>query len=185
MSFTHLHSHTSYSLLDGAGNVKKMIAEAKRLGMDSLAITDHGNMYGVLDFYSQAKKQGIKPIVGIEAYVAPQSRKLHKAVEGESHSYHLVLLAKNEQGFKNLIKLSSSSFLEGFYYRPRIDKEILKQYSEGLIALSACMKGEIPFNLRRDRKKKAIETAEYLLELFGDDFYLEVQDHFHLSVRLR
>jgi len=177
MSFVHLHSHTSYSLLDGAGKVSKMIAEAKRLGMDSLAITDHGNMYGVLDFYSQAVKQGIKPIIGMEAYVAPQSRKLHKAVEGESYAYHLVLLAKNETGFKNLIKLSSSSFLEGFYYRPRIDKEILKEYSEGLIALSACMKGEIPFNLRRDRKKKAIDTAEYLLELFGNDFYLEVQDH--------
>ena len=177
MSFVHLHSHTSYSLLDGAGKVKKMISEAKRLGMESLAITDHGNLYGVLDFYSQAKKQGIKPIVGIEAYVAPQSRKFHKAVEGESHSYHLVLLAKNETGFKNLIKLSSASFLEGFYYRPRIDKELLKQYSEGLIALSACMKGEIPFKLRRERKKQATETAEYLLELFGDDFYLEVQDH--------
>jgi DNA polymerase III subunit alpha len=177
MSFAHLHSHTSYSLLDGAGKISKMIAEAKRLGMESLAITDHGNMYGALEFYSQAKKQGIKPLIGMEAYVAPQSRTLHKAVEGESYSYHLVLLAKNELGFKNLIKLSSASFLEGFYYRPRIDKEILKQYSEGLIALSACMKGEIPFNLRRDRKKKAIETTEYLLELFGDDFYLEVQDH--------
>jgi len=177
MSFVHLHSHTSYSLLDGAGKVSKMITEAKRLGMDSLAITDHGNMYGVLDFYSQAVQQGIKPIIGMEAYVSPQSRKIQKAIEGESHSYHLVLLAKNETGFKNLIKLSSSAFLEGFYYRPRIDKEILKQYSEGLVALSACMKGEIPFNLRRDRKAKAIETAEYLLELFGDDFYLEVQDH--------
>lgn len=177
MSFVHLHSHTSYSLLDGAGKVSKMIAEAKRMGMNSLAITDHGNMYGVLDFYSQAVKQEIKPIIGMEAYVAPQSRKTHKAIEGESHSYHLVLLAKNEQGFKNLIKLSSASFLEGFYYRPRIDKEILKQYSDGLIALSACMKGEIAFNLRRERKKRAIETAEYLLELFGDDFYLEIQDH--------
>lgn len=177
MSFTHLHSHTSYSLLDGAGKVNKMITEAKRLGMDSLAITDHGNLYGVLDFYTQAKKQGIKPIIGMEAYVAPQSRKIQKAIEGESYSYHLVLLAKNEQGFKNLIKLSSASFLEGFYYRPRIDKEILKEYSEGLIALSACMKGEIPFKLRRDRKKQATETAEYLLELFGEDFYLEIQDH--------
>lgn len=177
MSFVHLHSHTGYSLLDGAGNIKAMIKEAERLNMNALAITDHGNLFGVLEFYSEAVKKGIKPIIGCEAYVAPQSRKFHKAVEGESHSYHLVLLAKNETGFKNLIKLTSASYLEGFYYKPRIDKELLRQYSEGLIALSACMKGEIAHKLRRDRKIPATETAEYLLEVFGNDFYFEIQDH--------
>ncbi len=177
MSFVHLHSHTNYSLLDGAGKIKQMVAEAKRLNMDALAITDHGNMFGVLEFYSEAVKQKIKPIIGCEVYVAPQSRKLLKAVEGESHSYHLVLLAKNETGFKNLIKLTSAAFLEGFYYRPRIDKDLLREYSDGLIALSACLKGEIPNKLHRDRKTAAIEVAEYLLELFGDDFYFEIQDH--------
>jgi len=177
MSFVHLHTHTGYSLLDGAGRIKNMVEEAKKLNMDALAITDHGNLYGVLEFYKTAKNEKIKPIIGMEAYIAPQSRTIHRAIPGESHSYHLVLLAKNEKGFKNLIKLSSLAFLEGFYYRPRIDRESLKQYSEGLIALSACMKGEIPFNLRRDRKAKAIETTEFMLELFGEDFYLEIQDH--------
>jgi DNA polymerase-3 subunit alpha len=177
MSFVHLHSHTSYSLLDGAGRIEKMVAEAKRLGMDALAITDHGNMFGTLDFYTQAKKQGIKPIIGCEAYVAPAARTLHRSVENESYSYHLVLLAKNETGFRNLIKLTSASYLEGFYYRPRIDKELLQQYSEGLVVLSACMKGEIAYKLRRGRKDEAIKTAEFLLETFGDDFYFEIQDH--------
>jgi DNA polymerase-3 subunit alpha len=177
MSFVHLHSHTNYSLLDGAGKIHEMIRETKRLGMESLAITDHGNMFGTLEFYTLAKKNGIKPIIGCEAYIAPRERTLHKAVEGEPHSYHLVLLAKNETGYKNLIKLTSYSYLQGFYYRPRIDRELLKQYSEGLIVLSACMKGEIAYKLRRGRKESAIETAEFYMELFGDDFYLEIQDH--------
>ncbi len=177
MSFVHLHSHTSYSLLDGAGKIHKMIAETKRLGMDSLAITDHGNMFGTLEFYTQAKKNGIKPIIGCEAYIAPRERTLQKPVEGESHSYHVVLLAKNETGYRNLIKLTSYSYLQGFYYRPRIDRELLKEYSEGLIVLSACLKGEIPYKLRRGRKEAAIEAAEYYLDVFGDDFYFEMQDH--------
>jgi len=177
MSFAHLHSHTNYSLLDGAGKIHKMIAETKRLGMDSLAITDHGNMFGSLEFYTQAKKNGIKPIIGCEAYIAPRERTLHKAVEGESYSYHLVLLAKNETGYKNLIKLTSYSYLQGFYYRPRIDRELLKEYSEGLVVLSACLKGEISYKLRRGRREAAIDAAEYYLDVFGDDFYLEMQDH--------
>ncbi len=177
MSFVHLHSHTNYSLLDGAGKIHEMVKEAKRQGMDSLAITDHGNMFGSLEFYTQAKKNGIKPIIGCEAYIAPRERTLHKPVEGESHSYHLVLLAKNETGYKNLIKLSSYAYLQGFYYRPRIDKELLKEYSEGLIVLTACMKGEIAYKLRRGRKQSAIEAAEYYLDLFGDDFYFEIQNH--------
>ncbi len=177
MSFVHLHSHTNYSLLDGAGKIHEMVKEAKRQGMDSLAITDHGNMFGSLEFYTQAKKNGIKPIIGCEAYIAPRERTLHKPVEGESHSYHLVLLAKNETGYKNLIKLSSYSYLQGFYYRPRIDRELLKEYSEGLIVLTACMKGEVAYKLRRGLKQSAIEAAEYYLDLFGDDFYFEIQDH--------
>ncbi len=177
MSFVHLHSHTNYSLLDGAGKIHEMIRETQRLGMDSLAITDHGNMFGSLEFYTQAKKNNIKPIIGCEAYIAPRERTLHKPVEGESHSYHLVLLAKNEIGYRNLIKLTSYSYLQGFYYRPRIDRELLNQYSEGLIALSACMKGEIPYKLRRGMKQAAIELTEYYLNLFGEDFYLEMQDH--------
>jgi len=177
MSFVHLHSHTNYSLLDGAGKIHEMIKETKRLGMNSLAITDHGNMFGTLEFYTQAKKNDIKPIIGCEAYIAPRERTLHKAVEGEAHSYHLVLLAKNQTGYKNLIKLTSYSYLQGFYYRPRIDRELLKEYSEGLIVLSACMKGEISYKLRQGRKEAAVDAVEYYQSLFGDDFYLEIQDH--------
>jgi len=177
MSFVHLHTHTHYSLLDGAAKIKALVKEAKRLGMDSLAITDHGNMYGTLEFYTTARKNDIKPIIGCEAYIAPGDRRVHRAVEGESHSYHVVLLAKNETGYKNLIKLTSYSYLQGFYYRPRIDRELLKQHSEGLIVLSACMKGEIANKLRQGRKQAAIEAAEFYLETFGDDFYFEIQDH--------
>ena len=177
MSFVHLHAHTHYSLLDGAAKIKALVKETKRLGMDSLAITDHGNMYGTLEFYTTARKNDIKPIIGCEAYIAPGDRRVHRGIEGESHSYHLVLLAKNETGYKNLIKLTSHSFLEGFYYRPRIDRELLKKYSEGLVVLSACMKGEIAHKLRQGRKEAAIQSAEFYLETFGDDFYIEIQDH--------
>jgi DNA polymerase-3 subunit alpha len=177
MSFVHLHTHTNYSLLDGLSNIKKLIAETKRMGMKSLAITDHGNMFGVLEFYAEAKKQNIKPIIGCEVYVAPKERQLNKPVDGESPSYHLVLLAKNNQGYKNLIKLTSYAYLEGFYYRPRIDRELLSNYSEGLIALSACMKGEVAYKLRTGRRESAIEVAEFYLKLFGDDYYFEIQDH--------
>jgi DNA polymerase-3 subunit alpha len=177
MSFVHLHTHTGYSLLDGVGRIKAMVSETKRLGMDSLAITDHGNMFGALEFYTVAKKVGIKPIIGCEAYVAPNDRFYKNQIDDESYAYHLVLLAKNETGYKNLIKLTSYSYLEGFYYRPRIDKELLRTYSEGLIVLSACMKGEIAYKLRRGRREDAINTAEFFLDLFGDDFYFEIQDH--------
>lgn len=177
MSFVHLHSHTNYSLLDGAGKINEMIKETKRLGMNSLAITDHGNMFGTLEFYTQAKKNNIKPIIGCEAYIAPRGRSYHKPVDGESHSYHLVLLAKNQTGYKNLIKLTSYAYLQGFYYRPRIDRELLSEYSEGLIVLSACLKGEISHKLRLGKKEAAIDAVEFYLNLFGDDFYLEIQDH--------
>jgi DNA polymerase-3 subunit alpha len=177
MSFVHLHSHTHYSLLDGAGKIRNMLKETKRLGMKSLAITDHGNMYGTLEFFTEAKQCGIKPIIGCEAYIAPRERTLHKSVDDEPNSYHVVLLAKNETGFKNLIKLTSYSFIQGFYYRPRIDRELLREYSEGLIVLSACMKGEIAHRLRHGRREAAIKAAEYYLDIFGDDFYFEIQDH--------
>ena len=177
MSFVHLHTHTQYSLLDGASKINRLIAETKRLGMDSLAITDHGNMFGTLEFYTEAKRNGIKPIIGCEVYMAPRSRTLQRPVEGEPHSFHLVLLAKNEQGYKNLIKLTSYAYLQGFYYRPRIDKDLLREYSDGLIVLSACMKGEIAYKLRQGRKEDAIKSAEYYLDIFADDFYFEIQDH--------
>ena len=147
MSFTHLHSHTHYSLLDGASKINLMIDRAVELGMNALAITDHGNLFGALEFYSNADKANIKPIIGMEAYIAPQERTYRKQIDGESHSYHLVLLAKNETGFKNLMKLSSYAFLEGMYYKPRIDKKLLREFSEGIIATSACMKGEIACKL--------------------------------------
>ena len=141
MAFTHLHVHTQYSLLDGAARIPELVKKAKALGMDALAITDHGAMYGVIDFYKECQKQGIKPILGMEAYVAPRSLKDR---EGQREYAHLILLAKNQTGYQNLMRLSSIAFVEGFYYKPRIDYTVLEQYREGLICLSACLAGEIP-----------------------------------------
>ena len=177
MSFVHLHSHTHYSLLDGAAKIRQILNRTAELGMEALAITDHGNLFGALEFYTEAMNTGIKPIIGMEAYIAPRERTYRKQLDGEANSYHLVLLAKNETGFRNLIKLSSIAYLEGMYYKPRIDKKVLKQYSEGLIATSACMKGEISYKLRRGMREQAIKAAEEYLDIFGDDFYLEIQDH--------
>ena len=140
--FTHLHVHTEFSLLDGMCRIPLLIEKAKELGMDSLAITDHGAMHGVIDFYSSAKKAGIKPIIGCEVYVAPMGR--HTKTPNQKSLYHLILLAKDIEGYRNLLKLVTLSNLEGFYYKPRVDKELLSQYSTGLIALSACVKGEVP-----------------------------------------
>ena len=177
MSFVHLHNHTHYSLLDGAAKIDEMIKRTVKLGMKAIAITDHGNMFGALEFYKTAVNAGIKPIIGMEAYIAPRSRTLRKKIDGESTSYHLVLLAKNQQGFKNLIKLSSIAYVEGYYYKPRIDKEVLREHAEGLIATSACMKGEVPYKLRRGMREQAIKAAEEYLDIFGEDFYFEIQDH--------
>ena len=141
--FVHLHTHTEYSLLDGAATIKKVIARAKELGMKSLAITDHGAMYGVVDFYKEAKANGIKPIIGCEVYVAPRTR-FDKTHEYDSKYSHLILLAENEVGYKNLIKVVSAGFIEGFYYKPRVDFDLLKAHSEGIIVLSACLAGEVP-----------------------------------------
>jgi len=175
--FVHLHNHTEYSLLDGACRIKDMIARAVELGMPALAITDHGVLYGVIDFYREAKKQGIKPIIGCEVYVAPRSR-LDKDVRVDDKYYHLLLLCKDEQGYKNLVQLVSRSSLEGFYYKPRVDKELLAQYNQGLIAMSACVAGEIPQAILADDYKKARDIAVYYNELFGQgNFYLELHNH--------
>lgn len=178
-SFVHLHNHSHYSLLDGAMDIKRMMERAAELKFEALALTDHGNMFGVLDFYLTAKQYGIKPIIGMEAYIAPGSRTERKGggKGGKQAHYHLVLLAKNKTGYRNLMKLSSIAYLEGFYYKPRIDKEVLRQHSEGLIATSACMKGEIFQKLNNVSREAAIQAVEEYLDIFGDDFYLEIQNH--------
>jgi DNA polymerase III subunit alpha len=174
--FIHLHLHTQYSLLDGACRIPELLSLAKRFNMDSLAITDHGNMFGAIEFYIEAQKAGIKPIIGCEVYVAPGSR-LDKNSQGiEDASFHLILLAKDETGYKNLMKLVSIGYLEGFYYRPRIDKDALSQHSKGLIGLTACLKGEVPSLLQQKRFNDALKAADAYLNILGkDNFYLEVQ----------
>ena len=143
MAFTHLHVHTEYSLLDGSCKIKELTARAKELGMDSMAITDHGVMYGVIDFYRAAREVGIKPIIGCEVYVTAGSRFDRETTNGEDRYYHLVLLAENNQGYQNLMKIVSKGFVDGFYYKPRVDYEVLETYHEGIIALSACLAGEV------------------------------------------
>ncbi len=178
MAFTHLHVHTEYSLLDGSAKIKEIVARAKELGMDSLAITDHGVMYGVIDFYRACKKEGIRPIIGCEVYVAPGSRFAKEGGMSEERYYHLVLLAENDKGYSNLIKIVSKGFTEGYYYKPRVDYEVLKQYSEGIIALSACLAGEVAVNLKRGFYEEGKAAALRLQEIFGkDNFFLEMQDH--------
>src|SRR6476660_1215882 len=176
-TFTHLHVHTHYSLLDGACRVDKLVKQTKALGMDSVAITDHGCMFGVIEFFNECKKEGIKPILGIEAYIAPGDRRERSGQPGET-AYHLLLLAKNLEGYKNLIKLPSSAYREGFYYKPRIDKEILREHSKGIIATSACLGGEIPAAFMKRNMAAAKEVAETYLQIFGPDrFFIEVQNH--------
>ena len=176
--FIHLHLHTQYSLLDGACRIPELLALANQYKMDSLAITDHGNMFGAIDFYLNAQKAGIKPIIGCEVYIAPQSRFEKNSNSIEEASYHLILLAKDETGYQNLMKLVSIGYLEGFYYRPRIDKESLAKYHEGLIALSSCLKGEIPSLLEEKRFNDALKTADDYLHIMGkDNFYLELQEN--------
>ncbi|MFI3294506.1 MAG: DNA polymerase III subunit alpha [Rikenellaceae bacterium] len=174
--FTHLHVHTQYSILDGAANIKKLIARAKSLGQTSLAITDHGNMFGVKEFHDEATKAGIKPLLGCEVYVAENSR-FSKSTKEDRGGYHLILLAKNEMGYKNLIKLVSYAWIEGYYYNPRIDKELLEKYHHGLICCSACLGGEIPQYIMAGELDKASETIEWFKSLFGEDYYLEMQLH--------
>lgn len=178
MNFTHLHVHTEYSLLDGSSKIKEITARAKELGMDSLAITDHGVMYGVIDFYKAAKEAGIKPILGCEVYVAPGSRFDKQPGESESRYYHLVLLAENETGYGNLMKIVSRGFTEGFYYKPRVDYAVLEEFHEGIIALSACLAGEVQRSLARGMYEMGCEAARRYEKIFGrGNFFLELQDH--------
>ena len=178
MKFTHLHVHTEYSLLDGSSKIKEITARAKELGMDSLAITDHGVMYGVIDFYKAAREVGIKPILGCEVYVAPGSRFDKQPGESEERYYHLVLLAENNTGYGNLMKIVSRGFTEGFYYKPRVDYEILEQFHEGIIALSACLAGEVQRYLARGMYEMGCEAARRYEKIFGKgNFFLELQDH--------
>ena len=178
MAFTHLHVHTEYSLLDGSCKIKELAARAKELGMDSMAITDHGVMYGVIDFYRAAREVGIKPIVGCEVYVAPGSRFDRENTNGEDRYYHLVLLAENDTGYHNLMKIVSKGFVDGFYYKPRVDYEVLETYHEGVIALSACLAGEVQRYLARGMYEEACRSARHYEEIFGKgNFFLELQDH--------
>ncbi len=176
MAFTHLHVHTEYSLLDGAARIKELVARAKELGMESVAITDHGVMFGVIDFYRECLSQGIKPVIGCEVYTAARTM-ADKDANKDKYQGHLVLLAKNNQGYKNLIKIVSQGFIKGFYYKPRIDKEVLRQHSEGIIALSACLAGDVQRQLLNGNYEGAKEEALTLREIFGEEnFYLELQD---------
>ena len=181
--FTHLHLHTEYSLLDGANKIPELASILKEQGVNSVAITDHGNMFGAIDFYKTMKKNGIKPIIGIEAYIHNHDDLGDKS---DRQRFHLILLAKNEIGYKNLMYLSSMAFLEGFYYNPRINKKILKEHSEGLICSAACLQGEVNFHLNvseknRQRGAKGYERAKEVAleykEIFKDDFYLEIMRH--------
>ena len=176
MAFTHLHVHTEYSLLDGSCKIKELIDRAKELGMQSLAITDHGVMYGVIDFYKAARAAGIKPILGCEVYVAPGSRFDRELSHGDDRYSHLVLLAENNKGYQNLMKIVSKGFVEGYYYKPRVDKELLRTYHKGIIALSACLAGEVPRYLTKGMYEEAKDRALEYQEIFGKgNYFLLVQ----------
>ncbi|MBQ8730068.1 MAG: PHP domain-containing protein, partial [Lachnospiraceae bacterium] len=178
MDFTHLHVHTEYSLLDGSSKIKEIVSRAKELGMDSLAITDHGVMFGVIDFYRAAREVGINPILGCEIYVAPGSRFDKEANASDDRYYHLVLLAENNEGYDNLMKIVSKGFVEGYYYKPRVDLEVLKEYSKGIIALSACLAGEVQRYLAKGMYEEGLNAALRYKDIFGENnFFLELQDH--------
>ncbi len=172
--FTHLHLHSHYSLLDGLSKIDDILDKVKELGMDSVALTDHGVMYGVIEFYKKAKAKGIKPIIGCEVYEA-----INSMLEKDSNErHHLILLAKNEKGYGNLVKIVTEAHLRGFYYKPRVDFELLEKYSEGIIAMSACLQGRIPHLLLSNKKEKAEEMAIKYEHIFGKgNFYLELQHH--------
>ena len=189
-SFVHLHVHTEFSMLDGAARLDEMIAKAVGDGQPAIAMTDHGNMYGTLEFYKECKKQGIKPIIGTEAYMAHEHRSERPTRRGRVDDsggeteggkklyYHLILLAENDVGYRNLIQLSSKAFLEGYYYKPRMDWELLEQHSEGLIATSGCLGGHVLQSLMMGQDDRALEQAARLQDIFGrDNFFIELQDH--------
>src|SRR5260221_5192100 len=174
--FVHLHLHTEYSLLDGLSKISKLMTRVKEMGMDSVAITDHGTMYGAIEFYKKARQENVKPIIGVEAYTVLHDHK--EKPEKERFNYnHLLLLAKNEEGYKNLMKITSIAHLEGYYYRPRIQRELLAKYSKGIICSSACVNGEVPRALIDGDYKNAKKIAKWFYDVYGDDYYLEVQRH--------
>ena len=178
MAFAHLHVHTEFSLLDGSNKITEYVKRVKELGMTAAAITDHGVMYGVIDFYRAAKEAGINPIIGCEVYVAPNSRFDKEPTGGEDRYHHLVLLAENNQGYSNLMKIVSKGFTEGYYYKPRVDMEVLQEYHEGIIALSACLAGEIPRYIQKGLIDEAEKAALRYEACFGKgNFFLELQDH--------
>src|SRR3954471_9199198 len=178
MSFVHLHTHSEYSLLDGANRIGDLIRRTQEFEMPALALTDHGCMFGAWEFQDQARKAGIKPILGMEAYVAPGDRRERTlGSKGDRAYYHLVLLARYLVGYRNLVKLTSIGYLEGFYHRPRVDREVLARHSEGLIVSSACMAGEVARHLSADQWDAARDAASWYANLFGDRYYLEVQAH--------
>ncbi|HEX6434607.1 MAG TPA: PHP domain-containing protein, partial [Gemmatimonadales bacterium] len=179
MAFVHLHTHSEYSLLDGANRIPELVGHVKKLGMDSLAVTDHGNMHSAWAFYEQAKSQRIRPILGFEAYLAFGSRTLREKPQWAPAPYsHLVLLARNREGYRNLVRLTSIGFVEGFYRRPRIDKEVLAQHAGGLVCLAACLSGEVALHLRQGKFDEARRSAEWFSRTFGaDGFWLEIQRH--------
>jgi len=176
--FVHLHLHTQYSLLDGAIRLNELFERARSYHMPALAMTDHGNMFGTIEFYQKAHEYGIKPIIGCEVYVAPESRFDKEARSSSEASFHLVLLVKNLTGYKNLIQLVSKAYFEGFYYKPRLDKSLLRDFSEGLIGLSACLHGEIPYHIIHGKPEHALRAAAEYKEIFGDNsFYLEIMEN--------
>ncbi|MDP3386720.1 MAG: DNA polymerase III subunit alpha, partial [Eubacteriales bacterium] len=175
--FVHLHVHTEYSLLDGAARISKLIEKAAAYSMDSIAITDHGNMHGVVQFYKEAKKRNIKPIIGSEVYIAERKMSDRDPVK-DKNQYHLVLLAENQEGYRNLLKIVSEGYVNGFYYRPRVDLDVLKRYSTGIIALSACLAGEVQTLILNGNYSKAVDKALEYRDVFGEkNFFLELQDH--------
>ena len=181
--FVHLHCHSHYSLLDGAGSIDKLVMRAKERGMNGLALTDHGNLHGSLEFYQKAKKAGINPIIGYEAYIAPDSRHKKDAGKMKDASYHLTLLAKNKTGFRNLVKMASAAYLEGFYFKPRIDKELLEEHSEGIVCLSGCVSGELSRTLLKSNGaddsdfEEAVKIAQWFHGVFGDRYFIEIQNN--------
>ena len=178
MNFTHLHVHTEYSLLDGSNKIKEYVSRVKELGMNSAAITDHGVMFGVIDFYRAARAEGINPILGCEVYVAPGSRFDREKSSGDDRYYHLVLLAENNKGYSNLMKIVSIGYTEGYYYKPRVDRSVLEEYHEGIIALSACLAGEVQKYLARGLYEEAKKAALEHEQIFGKgNYFLELQDH--------
>ena len=176
--FVHLHLHTEYSMLDGACRVDDVIDKAHEYGMPAIAMTDHGGMYGAVEFYQAAAKKGLKPLIGCETYIAPGSRHEKKAGSARDAAYHLVLLAKDETGYKNLIKLVTKAHLEGFYYKPRIDKEILAEHSKGLIGFTSCLKGEVPNKIINEQINEAKKALDEYRQIFAPrDFYVELKNH--------